>query len=328
MRAGRERGLRGKGSFVFLCLLLVLGVWGTEGSTEEPGVKDRETLRALLPEDGEVSGLKGVTGPDFYVPENLFDYMDGQAEMYLDYGFVLLVTREYRSADGSPVNVEIYQMAGPTQAFGIYAAERTPEDRSVEIGAEGYLGTNVLGFWKGPYYIKILCFQTSPATESLLEKTGTALAEKIQGTYSRPALFSVFPEEFRVKGSERFIPKNFLGQAFLKNGYRVDYERERRSYQIFLLQEGSEEEAQGLLQRYQDFHQSQGSRISRSNRGNYTIIQVEGEKPEALFQLGSFWGGVLGTKDLQEAEFIVREMVERLKTWKEGRVTGENAAGP
>lgn len=318
MMTGRERGVRGKGAFVSLslCLLLLLSVWGTDGSAEEPGVEDRETLRALLPKDGEVSGLKGIAGPDFYVPENLFDYMDGQAEMFLDYGFILLLTREYQSGDGSPVTVEIYRMESPTQAFGIYAAERTPEDRSAEVGAGGYQGTNVLGFWKGPYYIKILCFQTSPATKSLFEKTGIALAEKIQGTYSRPALFSVFPEKFRVKGSERFIPKHFLGQAFLRNGYRVDYEREGRFYQIFLLQEGSQEEAQGLLQRYQDFHQSQGCKMSRSKRGNYTLILVEGERPKAFFHLGSFWGGVLDAKDLQEAESIVREMVERLKTWK------------
>ena len=49
----------------------------------------------------------------------------------IDYGFRLLLAREYAAGDGSPITIELFRMAGPAEAFGIYAAERTPEDQEV-----------------------------------------------------------------------------------------------------------------------------------------------------------------------------------------------------
>jgi hypothetical protein len=296
--------------------LLSLPASPSLASSQEASAEDKSALQALLPKEEEVPGLKARSGEEFYVPQNLFDYMNGQAEMYLDYGFRLLLTREYIAGDGSPITLEIYRMAGPGEAFGIYAAERTQEDRDFQVGVEGFQGDNVLGFWKGPYYVKILCAKASPATKALLEKTGLAVADRIQGAYSRPEFFSFFPEEFRVKRSERLIPKNFLGQPFLKNGFRVDYEKQGRGYQIFLLQEGSQEAAQGSFQRYQAFLQSQGDKLTRPTGDPYPVARAEGEKKKALFQYGTFWGGILDARDFQEAERIIREMVGRLKAWK------------
>lgn len=304
-------------------LLLLLGaslsnvpVSPSVASSQEASAEEKSALLSLLPKEEEIRGLKAQSGVEFYVPQNLFDYMNGQAEMYLDYGFRLLLAREYTAGDGSPITLEIFRMAGPGEAFGIYAAERTQEDQDFLVGVEGYQGGNILGFWKGTYYVKILCAQASPATKAFLEKTGLTVAAKIQGTYSRPEFFSFFPEEFRVKRSERLIPRNFLGQSFLKHGFRVDYEKEGRGYQIFLLKEGSREEAQGTFERYQTFLQSQGDRITRLTGDSHPLARVEGEKKKALFQYGTFWGGVLDAKDFQEAERIIREMVGRLKAWK------------
>jgi hypothetical protein len=306
--------------FVLLLLLgaplLSVAASATAASPQEVPAEEKSALLALLPKEGEVAGLSARSGEEFYVPRNLFDYMNGQAEMYLDYGFRLLLAREYAAGDGSPITIELFRMASPAEAFGIYAAERTPEDQEVRVGAEGYQGGNVLGFWKGPYYVKILCAQASPITKALLEKTGGNVADKIRGTYARPEVFSFFPEEFRVKRSERLIPKNFLGQSFLKNGFRVDYEKEGKNYQIFLLKEGSPEAAQGSFGRYQAFLESQGEKLSRRTLGSTPLVLAEGEKKKALFQHGSFWGGILDTKDFPEAERIIRDMVKRLEAWK------------
>ncbi|MEW6668640.1 MAG: DUF6599 family protein [Thermodesulfobacteriota bacterium] len=285
-------------------------------SFKEASEEEKNALRALLPGEEEIPGLKARSGVEFYVPQNLFDYMNGQAEMYLDYGFRLLLTREYAARDGSPITVEIFRMAGPAEAFGIYAAERTMEDRDFQVGVEGFQGDNVLAFWKGPYYVKILCAKASPAAAALLQKTGAAAADKIRGDYSRPGLFSFFPEEFRVRRSERLIPRNFLGQPYLKNGCRVDYEKQGRGYQIFLLQEGSQEEIQKSFQRYQDFLRSQGDRITGLTQDPYPLVRAEGEKAKALFRYGTFWGGILDAWDFQEAEGIIQEMVGRIKAWK------------
>lgn len=298
-----------------LTAILALSLLATTPPLPEDSTKEeKEILLTLIPHKTEIASLKGRSVPEFYDPQNLFDYINGQAETYLDYGFRLLITREYTAADGLAVTLEIYKMESPLHAFGIYAAERTPEDRPVSIGAAGFLGSNILGFWKGPYYCRILFYQTSQELEKILQKTGSLIADKIKGSYGPPELFSLFPEKFRVKWSERFIPKHFLGQSYLKNGYRVDYERLGTSYQVFLSQAGSQREAQDFYLRYQEFLRAERQRLSPSSKGDYETVLVQGEMNMILFRYGNFWGGVQGENHIHDAEGIIRALVERLRT--------------
>ena len=237
-------------------------------TSSEPVKEDQEALLSLLPKKAEIPDLKGRSVPEFYDPRNLFDYINGQADTYLDYGFKLLITREYTIDEKSPITVEIYRMESPNHAFGIYAAERTPEDQGVDMGGEGFFGANILAFWKGPYYCKILFHQRSPELDRTILKAGALLSDKIQGSRESPPLFSLFPEDQRVKRSERFIPHNFLGQTYLKNGYRVDYSRRGRVSQMFLVQAGSPEEAREWYRKYQDLSPVRaGRRLPHRKRG-------------------------------------------------------------
>ena len=317
MNPGRWSSKGKKGLWVALILVLSAPLLHLPGSglfSAEPPAKEKELLETLLPKEPEVKGLKGISQPEFYVPENLFDYMDGQAEAYLAYGFRILVAREYAAGEGSPpVIVEIYRMESPLHAFGIYAAERSADDQFIRIGVQGYMGDSALGFWKGPYYVRVISLKTSTATKDVLAKIGTVISDKIEGSYSEPELFSAFPENNRVKMSERFIPKNFLGQTFLKNGYRVDYERGGKTCQIFLLKETSPEEAHRAFQGYQAFLQSQGEKVSLLKKKDYPIAFAKGEVGKTLFQYGPFFGGILQSEDSSEAVRIIEEMVQRLK---------------
>jgi hypothetical protein len=312
-RKGKAGGQRLKlGAFLCLVAALALTALSMPSYGEPPSDPEKAALLDLLPKKAEVPELKGRSVPEFYDPQNLFDYIDGQADAYLDYGFKLLITREYTIDEKSPITVEIYQMESPNQAFGIYAAELTPEDQEMSIGGEGFFGANILAFWKGPYYCKLLFHQRSPEQDKAILKAATLLSGKIQGAREPPPLFSLFPEENRVKRSERFIPLNFLGQKYLKNGYRVDYERQGKSYQIFLLRAGSPEEAREEYRKYRAFLQSEGEALSPSGAGDDEIVWVRGEKSKALFIHGPFWGGVLDDKDTKEAEATIRTLIERI----------------
>lgn len=295
-----------------LLTFLVSGLPPVQAQPPDPGAEQKEALIELLPKKTEVPELKGRSVPEFYEPQTLFDYIDGQAETYLDYGFRLLITREY-AAKGATLTVEVYRMESPDHAFGIYAAERSPEDTDVAIGVQGFLGANVLGFWQGPYYCKILFHPISPELEPVLRETGRLMADKIGGSYSVPGLFSVFPTRFRVKGSERFIPRNFLGQKYLNNGYRVDFDKGGRGFQAFLLEAGSEEEARQSCLRFQEFLRTEGGSVSPFRNGEVDMVWVRGESDKFLFRYGSFWGGVLDEKDPRVAEQTIQAMVGKLK---------------
>jgi hypothetical protein len=299
---------------IFTVAFPLVGASASEGIPSDQLARDKETLRTLLPKETESAGWKGASSPEFFEPENLWEYINGQAEVYLDYGLKLVLTTDYTSLDSSSsMAVEIYQMQSPDHAFGIYAAERSPDDNFINMGVQGYLAEDVLNFWKGHYYVKLTSFQRSSDTKEILMRLAAVIANKIEGSYSEPELFACFPEKNRVKLSERFIPKNFLGQRFLKNGYQVEYKNGGSSYQVFLVNNASRQEAEEAFGKYQNFLESQNRKIFPVRKDDYQLICTKGEKGKLIFQYGSFVGGVLNSEDLSEAERIVAEIVHKLR---------------
>ena len=70
----------------------------------------------------DLQGAK-VLNSDSYAGKALFGYIDGGAELYLEYGFKKLGRQEVLYSSEKFV-VEIYQMAGPNEAYGIFSVQR------------------------------------------------------------------------------------------------------------------------------------------------------------------------------------------------------------
>src|SRR5512139_200439 len=132
------------------------------GATQVPP-QVRQHLVAWLP-DAAAIGAKAIGEPVFY-GENLFEYIDGGAEVYHQYQFVGLVHQKYRAGEVE-LTVDIYDMGGAVNAFGIYSVERAPGYNYVPIGAEGYLNDLVLNFLQGPCYVKLLAAGKSARTSA------------------------------------------------------------------------------------------------------------------------------------------------------------------
>lgn len=96
--------------FSIVCLLLCL-VGGASLAQEVPVLKP-----------GDLAGATILT-TDYYAGKALFGYIDGGAELYLEYGFGKLGRQQVRSASEEIV-VEIYQMVGANEAYGIFSVQR------------------------------------------------------------------------------------------------------------------------------------------------------------------------------------------------------------
>jgi hypothetical protein len=273
---------------------------------------EQHALAALLPGDGAIPGWKKPAPPEFYGPENLWDCINGAAALYLDYGFRALVAQYYTTEDRKgTAQVEIYQMESPLNAFAIYAAERSPEDNAIQVGVQGYLGENALNFWKGPYYVKVTSYKTGDNGKGILRNLAGIVAERIPGQFTMPAAFRYFPTENRVPASERYIPKNFLGQPFFKGGYRVDYHGEPGNYQLFLVPNASAEGAKQAFAKYLTHLESRAGQVALEKKGDYQMMTSAGR--EAVFQYKSFVGGVLGTSGAPPVRELAQELIAGLK---------------
>jgi len=158
--------------------------------------------------------------PSFYKPDTLYQYIDGGADVYLLYEFRSLLHQDFKSG-GVEVTADIYDMGKPEDAFGIYAAERSPGYKFMAIGVEGYRSAGILNFLQDHYYVKLSGSGANAA--ALLDQFARTLSGRIGGARAMPALLEKLPLENRVKHSEQYMRKDPLGHAFLAPAYVVTY---------------------------------------------------------------------------------------------------------
>ncbi len=209
-------------------------------------------LRALLP---EIAGWQLIEEPQIYSPETLFEYINGASEAYLGYDFKELIVADYQKIGSeTTITLEIYDMGRPIQAFGIFSSERYPENPAIDIGIAGYLEGEVLNFVSGRYYIKLLCYNGNHQTADYLQIFAGEVDTRIKEKAELPGIFKLFPDQGKVKNSEKFIMKNFMGLDFLSNGYVVAYRGDQGEFDGLIIDCGSEEEAKLRLQKLLEFY--------------------------------------------------------------------------
>jgi hypothetical protein len=207
-------------------------------------------LRSLLP---EVESWKFSESPRSYLPETLYEYINGAAEIYIGYNFKELIVGQYEKPDqDASLTIEIYDMGSSQNSFGIYSAERFPDSQFISIGNQGYLEEEVLNFIVGKFYVKLLCFDCNEKAEEFLRIFSLEIVKKVKDKGSLPEILKLFPREGLVENSERFILHNFMGYGFLHNGYIASYRLENLEFDCFLIEGRNREDAMGMLKQYLD----------------------------------------------------------------------------
>jgi len=114
---------------VFLAALLLLAIAVSPAGAADAG----DPLLGALAAKGEWKLLEPVRT---FGPGNLYEEIDGEAELFLPYGVerltVAILGRTARP--GSEVRLELFRMASPRDAYGIWSQYRYP-DQEILRGA-------------------------------------------------------------------------------------------------------------------------------------------------------------------------------------------------
>ncbi len=266
--------------FLFCCLAFVF-------SPVLPGVEGKPLT---LP---ELSGWKFEGKPQKFSPQTLFEYIDGAADLYLDYEFQELTVVEYKGEKKAEVTVEVYRLQDPAQAFGIYSQERLPDARFVDLGAQGYYEPGVLNFLNGPFYVKISGLNMGEDEERILLAMAGKIAEILGEKSSLPSILASFPTEGKKKNTEKFISKNFLGYSFFHSAYTADYESAGKKFKVFVIQGKNPEDCRGMLGKY---FQRTGKETPRISEGVYQVKDPYQGEVDIIWKGNSLWG-ILGLTD-------------------------------
>jgi len=263
------------------------------------------TLSKLLP---ELENWTMSEDLQIYFPENLFEYINGAAEIYLAYEFkeLLVAQFDYDNSDAN-ITVEIYNMGGQKNSFGIYSAERYPDNQFIPVGIQGYTEEGILNFLIGDYYIKLFCFGCSGDTADSLLEFSKNIEAKVAEKGEMPSLLEVFPKNGKIDNSERFILKNFLGYGFLHDGFLVNYKIDSLDFECFLIEGQDDEDAEQMSRQYIE---AKNEVPQESNMGEVTMIKDRYYKNIFLIMIDKYICGVMKIEDGSES--VGKEYLEKM----------------
>jgi hypothetical protein len=257
-----------------------------------------------------------VGEPKRYSPDDLFEYIDGEAEHFVAYGFRQAAVAEYQSKTDPKrkLTVDVYDQGSSAQAFGFYSSMRSGDVKYVDVGAQGYVAGPVLDFWKGRYFVHLYSAARFAEFEDTALRLGRELASGITGESGLPAVCALLPKEGLLPNSVRWFRQDFLGHAFLKDAAVAEYGREKRRWQLFIISHGTRAEALKSLELYR------GAALKRAERletpgglpKDTVVVRQPYYEVIALAPAGRYLVGAMRVPDTAAAASVLSPVIAAL----------------
>ncbi len=196
-----------------LMAALVLTAAACSGPDAVPPGNGKQAEGAAVdpPIIGAVDGIPGWTRtgpPEHYNKEGLYGYIDGGAEIVLQYGFREIAVSKFRPAASSgsekEIVLEIYRMSSGEAAFGLYSTKLDGEEKSSPgIKPDNWLSPGQASLVKGEFLVNVLAPE---CTEKEIGEFMAAVESKIPGHgTARPKGLRWLPVDGMVPSSWHYI---------------------------------------------------------------------------------------------------------------------------
>jgi len=277
---------------------------------------DINPIESLLPVPGFADGWVIDGKINRYTAENLYVYINGEAELYLPYGFEILGSAFYSRGDNarSGIVADVYRMGSPIDAFGIYSNYRDTGAELVRIGAEGFISESQLMFFKDRYFVRLSVSGTVTDERSLLIQCAENIAGKIPGSTSQPEVLGILGITGIVPDTIKYFAQSVLGYAFFKRGLTAEIVVEGEPARIFVILCGSPEASSRMLDNYINYLKESGANAERTgNESEMTVVTQDPlYKGTVIRRSGGYLFGVTKLKDPLKAIPVVSRMQSRI----------------
>ena len=181
-------------------------------------------ILSLLPNSTENGKWIKSAEVERYSGDDLFNMINGGAEIFHEYGFIEVISGKYQN-NSSSIDVEIYKMKNDAAAYGIYSFNRN-SGKILEIGNEAALNNNYIIFWKGEYFVSI--YKNNLETSSSLLEIALMIDNEIPYFGYAPDIINKLPDKDLTDNKIKYLSGNIA----LNNIYNFDYR------DIFEIKEG------------------------------------------------------------------------------------------
>jgi len=230
-----------------------------------------------------------------FTADSLYEKIDGRAEQYIDYKFVRLTCLSLVNAQDSKqfIDVYLYDMGRPAQAFGVFSVERSEGLPSVSLGREGYRVEASYFFWKGRYYVQLLASGKGAELAQVGLNVARALERRLKDDGEPLWGLKALPEKDRIRGTVQYFLIDAMSLDFMKDTFIAQYRKGEAKVTAFLSKQSSLDAAVKTLVSYEAYLKKTGKVIDKRETGVYTLVTGDmGGTFDIVFRKGKLIGGV------------------------------------
>ena len=292
-------------------VVLVMVIMATIGLPGQPVASGNlvQKVDEFTPAGWQIFG-----SPKQFGKENLWEQINGRASFFLAYDMVRMTFVSFVNStnDSQFIDLSIYDMGNPTNAFGVFSSERSQDSPAVKLGRAGYRSDASYFIWQGRYYIRII---SSDVTD-MFAQTGMALARRVTDSLTdsgEPVWgLTALPQADRIPHSVRYIKVNAMGLDFMRDTYTADYRKGDKTVTVFLSKHDTAKSARDTVARYIGYAKNFGEGLDEKTVNGVDLVTCDmGGMYDVVFHNGHLMGGVSSVED---RELAVRSAVD---LWKQ-----------
>lgn len=260
--------------------------------------------------------------PEAFTRETLFEHINGQADLFLQYGFEKSAFVMYRNVNSpdDKMDVDIYDMGNSLQAFGVFSRFRY-EDRPAGIGLDSCLDDLHAFFYKGKYFVVLQATESNAAT---LKRLAQEIESRISDKSAPPKELAYFPKSGLKPGAIEYFPDGLLGHQFLKRGFKASYvekegtktESEGRDSHLFLSIFENSQEAVNALRLFREYLSKNGRVVEgvSTQFGPDALNGVDTYQGKTIVaHKGPYLVGAVGFENDNDGEQRLAELMNKVK---------------
>lgn len=255
-----------------------------------------------------------------YDAENLYEYINGQAPRYIQFGFKSLVVAEYEPMETAGALMEIvadlYDMGTRRNAFGIFHDSRPVEDEEIPLGNDGHGVGDFAAFWKSKYYVRVKAISESGEEdmEELVRSAAEEVAADIVDPIGTLPEFTLFPKDGLVAGGLSYERESALGLSHLNDVFIGDYERDGEFYRLFFMRPETEQAAEKVVKGQEAYLRTNGTLegVTETPERSEVWGNEKYVGPMLMIREGRNVVGSIGISDLEQARAAVKELLDQV----------------
>ena len=251
--------------------------------------------------------------PESFNADNLYDKIDGKAELYLAAGFARMHCQRFalKQAPDEWFEWFVYEMNSLPGAFSVFSTQRRAEGQPLPLTQYAYRTPNAVYFVCGNNYVEAV----ASSTNALLLEAALQMAAAFTQTAS-PGLthlreLDLFPSADLIPASHTLQIADAFGFDGLKNVFTARYQISGAELTSFLTVCADAAEAARLRDAYATFLLGNGGKELSGGQPGERRIEIMGGT-EIICTVGNLLTGVHSAPVLQPAEALAARLRQHL----------------